>query len=53
MAPADQYPETEDMHPWLGEGRWSIRTFDRDTQQWTSQPQQLQYAHWYPTQVWV
>lgn len=49
--PASDYPETAGMDLWLVEGRWSIRTFDRVTQQWTTQPQQLQTAHWYPTQV--
>lgn len=49
--PASDYPETQGIDLWLVEGRWSIRTFDRVTQQWTTQPQQLQTAHWYPTQV--
>lgn len=49
--PATDYPTTRGMDLWLVEGRWSIRTFDRITQQWTTQPQQLHTAHWYPTQV--
>eukprot|EP00798_Chlamydomonas_sp_ICE-L_P029053 gene29053-32255_t len=36
---------------WLQEGRYSIRTFNPSTLQWTTLPEKLHSPHWYPAQL--
>ena len=35
----------------LLEGRYAVRTWNKDGTEWVTRPEGLAYPHWYPTQL--